>query len=191
MMSSEWLDPGPRQPRPKEEVRQSKIFITTSNTTNPEDSTIMPLAESDGTLKASNYGKDVDGALQPLRVNSRDQQQVEVTDHLAGTGTAKLLGSSEPSADTETTAYTTPASTSTNVRYIIATNGGSDTQISFGVAVGGGSLGAAEYLMELNKLRAKQTMVFEGNFALSATDLIRVYSGNGAVVFSVWGTEWA
>lgn len=56
-MSEEWLKPPPRNPKPQEEIRQSKLFITTSNSSSEEDSTVMPLAESDGTPKVSLYGK--------------------------------------------------------------------------------------------------------------------------------------
>ena len=149
------------------------------------------LAETGGTLKGSLYGKDSGGSLGSVRLNSRDQIQIELAAHLAGTGTAKRLGGAKLAAATETTVYTTPASTSTVIQSITVSNGGGATTFSIGQAVGGGAIGDGEFFFENTRLEMKQTVNLEGPFYFATTDLLRATAGSANVHVQAWGVEWA
>lgn len=149
-------------PRTSEETR----LWGTSDNTNLDISDLVLLLGSDGTLL--------------VRENTAD-----------GEPTKKILGSAVPAASTETTIYTVPASTNTTVEQIVITNKSGATTFNLGIAVGGGSIGAAEFLFSTTPIPANTTITLEGPFYLDATDLIRGDSASGSVVFRAEGIEWA
>lgn len=136
-------------------------------------------------------GFDSSGVPQGIRVNGRAQLQFERSPGVTGTGTSKILGQSEPSADTETTVYTVPASTEATITAVHICNGGGKTQFDLGIAIGGGSLAGEDFFFENTDITSGRALTFNLNISLDATDVIRARSSSGAVVFSVWGTEWA
>ena len=211
--------------------------VTTSNTkANIDITSILPLAESDGTLKFSLYGKvgatltalslddggelevtlmgniastptqvelDTGGKLMtvlygkdsganidPLRTNANQELIVQISSPL-GTGTPKNLGKVLPAAATETTIYTTPASTTTQIEQIVICNTGVATTFNLGIAVGGGTIGTAEFLFGTTPIAANTTVTIAGPFYLATTDLLRGDSVTGNVCFSAEGIEWA
>lgn len=104
----------------------------------------------------------------------------------------KILGQVSPSATTETDLYTTPAATSTVCSSIIVCNRGSG-QTSFRIAIcqGGGATANKDYIYYDVLIGGNDTFIFTGGLTLTATDKIKIYSGNSSLSFSLYGSEIA
>lgn len=107
------------------------------------------------------------------------------------TTTVKSLGQIFPSAATATSLYTVPSATSTIVSTLYACNQGSTTTIRIAHRVGGASLTAAQYIVYDAILNANETFYLTSGLTMGATDILTVYSGNGAVSFNLSGSEFS
>jgi hypothetical protein len=102
----------------------------------------------------------------------------------------KILGQVSPSATTETDLYTVPASTSSVCSSLsICNRGGTQTTFRVSISQGGGATANKDYLYYDVTLAGNDTFIATIGVTLSATDKIRVYSGNASLSFQVWGTE--
>lgn len=106
--------------------------------------------------------------------------------------TYKSLGQSAPSATTETTLYTVPASTSVVASSLVVCNrsGSADT---FRVAhnVGGGATATKDYLCYDHRIGANDTVTLVLGLTLAAADKVKVYAGTANLSFNLYGTEVA
>lgn len=102
----------------------------------------------------------------------------------------KVLGQSQPSAATLTTAYTVPASSSAVVADIVACNIGSyPTTVRIAVRPAGAAIANQHYIAYDMSIAPQETIPLQLGITVAATDVISVYSFSGLVSFSVFGSE--
>ncbi len=97
------------------------------------------------------------------------------------------LAQSAPAATTLTAAYTVPAAKHATFE-VVACNRASDTVIRVQHAVGGAASATSQYLLYDYPLIANDTQV-TARLTANAGDVVRVYSGSGAVTFHINGIE--
>lgn len=104
--------------------------------------------------------------------------------------TYKVLGQSQPSANTDVTLYTVPSSTSTIVSTINVCNLGVGSD-NFRIAVrpSGNTLANVHYLAYNTVVPGYDSIALTIGITLATTDVITVYSTNGNVVFNAFGSE--
>jgi glucose-6-phosphate dehydrogenase assembly protein OpcA len=102
----------------------------------------------------------------------------------------KVLGQTNPSADTNTTLYTTPANTSTVVSTINVCNQGM-TDASFRIAVrpAGEALDVKHYIAYGTTVASSDAISMTMGITLAATDVITVNSNTATLSFSAFGSE--
>lgn len=102
----------------------------------------------------------------------------------------KVLGQSAPSATTDTTLYTVPASTQAVVSTISVCNRGS-AAATFRIAVrpDGAALANQHYVAYDVQVDAYATIPWTIGITLGDTDVITVRASNGNLSFSAFGTE--
>lgn len=104
--------------------------------------------------------------------------------------TIKVLGQSAPSGQVLTAIYTAPAKTSATVSSITICNRGStDTTFRVAVSVAGASISDEHYIYYDQACYANDTFTATIGITLVATDIIRIYAGNGNLSFNVFGIE--
>lgn len=104
----------------------------------------------------------------------------------------KVLGQSNPSAATLTTAYTVPAATSAVTSTISVCNTGSvPTTIRIAVRPAGAAIALQHYVVYDQSIAANDSMFLTLGLALATTDVVSVYAGNANVAFSIFGSEIA
>lgn len=101
-----------------------------------------------------------------------------------------ILGQSAPSATTQTTVYTVPASTEAIVSSITICNRGS-VSATFRVAVqaGGGTVANEDYIAYNHAIEPNETVIMTVGIGMEATDLVSVYASNANLSFGVFGME--
>jgi hypothetical protein len=109
---------------------------------------------------------------------------------VATSGILKVLGQSNPSATTLTTAYTVPASKSAEINSIMVCNR-SATAASFRVAIrpAGASISNEHYVYYDVPIGGNDTFESSLGINLSATDVVSVYANNATLSFNVFGKE--
>lgn len=104
--------------------------------------------------------------------------------------TPKVLAQSYPAVATLTDAYTVPANTKTVASTLKVCNQSSQpTKFRVSVAVAGAADAAKQYLYYDEPLAANSTFSATEGWSLAATDVVRVYSGNGLCSFNLFGVE--
>jgi hypothetical protein len=104
--------------------------------------------------------------------------------------TIKILGQQAPSATTETTLYTVPASTSTVISTILVCNrGGSSTTFRISTSASGGATANKDYIYYDLPIGSNDTFVATMGVSLATTDVVRVYAGSANLSFSAYGVE--
>ena len=106
--------------------------------------------------------------------------------------TYKVLGQSNPTANTNTTLYTVPSSTSTVCSTIVICNQAASAA-TFRIAVrpAGATLAAQHYISYDSNLNANDSITMTIGITLATTDIITVYAGSATVSFSAFGSEIA
>lgn len=104
--------------------------------------------------------------------------------------TYKILGQSNPTGNTLTTAYTVPNSTSAVLSTVTVCNQ-ANTAASFRVAArpNGESIASKHYINYDTPLPANDTISLTLGITLGANDVISVYASSGNVSFNVFGSE--
>jgi hypothetical protein len=102
----------------------------------------------------------------------------------------KILGQTNPAANTPTTLYTTPALKSTVVSSIAICNQ-SATAAQFNIAVreSGATLSAKQYINFNTSLPGNDTITISIGMTLAASDIITVTATTSTVSFNVFGSE--
>lgn len=106
--------------------------------------------------------------------------------------TYKVLGQSNPAANTLTSLYTVPAATSTVVSTIAVCNQ-SDTATTFRLAVrvNGEALSIKQYINYDTPLPGNDTITLTIGMTLAAGDVISIHAGSALVSFNAFGSEVA
>lgn len=104
--------------------------------------------------------------------------------------TYKVLGQSNPSADTNTDVYTVPSSTSSVISTINICNQSSNGSV-FSVAVrpAGASLESKHYIAYNTAVAANDSVSLTIGMTLATTDVVTVKANNASVSFNVFGSE--
>ena len=106
--------------------------------------------------------------------------------------TYKVLGQTNPSATTATTAYTVPSATQTVVSTIAVANIGS-APATYRIAVrpSGESLANKHYLVYDSSVAPQSTDTLTLGLTLNATDVVTVYASTATMAFNLFGSEIA
>ena len=102
----------------------------------------------------------------------------------------KILGQSNPAANTTTTVYTVPAATQTVVSTIQVCNLSPNTS-SFSIAAqkAGASLANSMYLAYQTPIPGNDSINYTLGVTLGNTDVVSVSANTGNVTFSLFGSE--
>jgi hypothetical protein len=104
----------------------------------------------------------------------------------------KVLGQVTPSANTLTTAYTVPSSTSAVVSTIVVTNlGPSATTYRIAVRPNDEAVANKHYIAYDITVPALDSLALTLGVTLDAADIISVMSFSGLVAFNIFGSEIA
>jgi hypothetical protein len=102
----------------------------------------------------------------------------------------KVLGQSSPSATTETALYTVPSATSAiGSSIIIANRSTSVATFRVSIAVSGAATSNKDYIYYDLPIGANDTFIATIGITLATTDVVRVYSSNTNLSFSLYGSE--
>jgi hypothetical protein len=105
--------------------------------------------------------------------------------------TYKVLGQSQPSATTATTAYTVPSASSAVISTIAVCNlGGYPTTFRIAVRPDGEALANKHYVVYDATIAPQDSATFTLGITLDATDVVTVYSLSGLVSFNLFGSEF-
>ena len=102
----------------------------------------------------------------------------------------KVLGQSSPAATTETALYTVPSATSAIGSSIIVAN--RSTSLAYfrvSIAVAGAVTSNKDYIYYDLPIGANDTFIATIGITLATTDVVRVYSSNTNLSFSLYGSE--
>lgn len=106
------------------------------------------------------------------------------------TDNLKVLGQSKPSAGVLTNLYVVPVATQSVLSTLRIVNLGSgDALIRVTVAPAGAADTDAHTLWPLSALGGLGSIGITEGWSLAATDVVRVYSNNGMVAFTAFGSE--
>lgn len=106
--------------------------------------------------------------------------------------TYKVLGQVVPSANTLTTAYTTPSATQAVLSTITICNyGGTPTTYKIAVRPGGAAIDYKHYIAYSSGIAPQDTVTLTLGITLATTDIISVESVSGLVAFNLFGSEIA
>jgi len=102
----------------------------------------------------------------------------------------KVLGQSNPSADSLTTAYTVPASTEAVVSSIVVANR-SATETTFRIAVrpNGATVSDEHYIAYNTAIAANSLVALTLGVTMDASDVLSVYADDATLSFNVFGQE--
>lgn len=101
----------------------------------------------------------------------------------------KVLGQSAPAANTDTTLYTVPASTSAVCSTLSICNQGVSATFRVAVRPAGASIAAQHYIVYDNYVNANDTVFLTLGFALATTDVVTIRASTANVSFSLFGVE--
>ena len=102
----------------------------------------------------------------------------------------KVLGQSSPAATTETDLYTVPAATSAVASSVIVCNRSAVlSTFRISIAVGGGATTNKDYIYYDLPIGANDTFIATIGVTLATGDIVRVYSSNTNLSFSLYGSE--
>jgi glucose-6-phosphate dehydrogenase assembly protein OpcA len=104
--------------------------------------------------------------------------------------TYKVLGQSNPSANTNTTLYTVPSSTSAVCSTIVICNQAASAA-TFRIAVrpAGATLATQHYISYDSNLNANDSITMTIGITLATTDVITVRANTTTVSFNLFGSE--
>jgi hypothetical protein len=102
----------------------------------------------------------------------------------------KVLGQNAPSATTLTDLYTVPALTSVVASTLLACNrSGTPSTYRVSVAVAGAADATKQYIVYDATLNGNETQAYTIGVTLAASDVVRVYTANATVSFTLFGSE--
>lgn len=102
----------------------------------------------------------------------------------------KVLGQQNPSANTLTTLYTVPSSTSTVVSTVTVANlAASSGTFRIAVRPAGESIANKHYIAYDITIAALDTLTLTLGLTLATTDVVSVYASSSTMAFSAYGSE--
>jgi hypothetical protein len=102
----------------------------------------------------------------------------------------KVLGQNKPNAATPGNLYTVPAVTQTSSSTLnVCNTGNTDTTFRISIAIAGAIDNLFQYQFYDTPISANDTISITVGFTLATTDVVRSYSANGNVAFSLFGVE--
>jgi len=102
----------------------------------------------------------------------------------------KVLGQSKPTANTLTTLYTTPASTSTIVSTITVCNTtATNDEIRIAIRPAGEAVADKHYIVHTVGIPPYVNYTYTLGITLATTDIVSVFSLGGFTSFNAFGTE--
>lgn len=105
--------------------------------------------------------------------------------------TYKVLGQAHPSANTDTTLYTVPGSTSAVCSTIAICNLGVSTTYRIAIRPAGATLEDKHYLAYEAAINQYDTVMLTIGATLAATDVVTIRAASGDVTFQLFGSEIA
>ena len=104
--------------------------------------------------------------------------------------TYKVLGQSNPSANTNTDLYTVPANTSAVCSTIVICNQAASAA-TFRIAVrpAGAAIATSQYISYDSNLNANDSITMTIGITLAATDVVTVRANTTTVSFSLFGSQ--
>ena len=105
--------------------------------------------------------------------------------------TYKVLGQSNPTAASDSTLYTVPASTETVVSTITVANLGTTGTFRVAIRPAGASIVNQHYVVYDATLNANDSITLTLGITLEATDVITVRASNTSFAFQAFGSEIA
>jgi hypothetical protein len=106
--------------------------------------------------------------------------------------TYKVLGQSNPSATTNTTLYTCPASTQTVISTIsICNQAGTSGTYRIAVRPNGAAISAEHYIVYDASIQANTTAAYTLGITIDASDVVTVYASSTSISFNAFGSEIA
>lgn len=104
----------------------------------------------------------------------------------------KVLGQVNPSATTDTTAYTVPSATETIISTIAVCNQASSAA-TYRIAIrpDGAALSAEHYIVYGATVPASDSVMLTVGLTLNAADVITVYASSANLSFNLFGSEIA
>lgn len=101
----------------------------------------------------------------------------------------KVLGQSAPSANSDTTLYTVPASTSTVASTLSVCNRGVSTTFRVAIRKDGAAIANSHYIVYDNYVNAGDSVFLTLGISLATTDVVTVRAGTADTSFSLFGSE--
>lgn len=101
----------------------------------------------------------------------------------------KVLGQSNPAANTLTTLYTAPAATAAVASTLVVCNLGVSTTVRVAVRPAGAALANQHYVLYEVTANQYDSLFFTIGTTLAATDVVSVQAGTAMVAFSLFGSE--
>ena len=101
----------------------------------------------------------------------------------------KVLGQSAPSANSDSTLYTVPASTSAVASTLSVCNRGVSTTFRVAVRPAGATLANTHYVVYDNYVNAGDAVFLTLGITLATTDVVTVRAGTADMSFSLFGSE--
>lgn len=102
----------------------------------------------------------------------------------------KILGQANPSANTDTSLYTVPASTSTVCSTLVICNQAA-TGATFRIAIrqNGAALTASQYVSYDSPINANDSITLTIGMSLGVGDIVSVRANSATVSFNLFGSE--
>jgi hypothetical protein len=101
----------------------------------------------------------------------------------------KVLGQSSPSATTDATLYTVPASTSTVASTLVVCNRGVSSTFRVAVRPAGATLADQHYIVYDGLVNQYDSVFLTLGITLATTDVVTVYASSADLSFSLFGSE--
>jgi hypothetical protein len=103
----------------------------------------------------------------------------------------KVLGQSNPTAQTYTTLYTVPSATQAVISTISICNANSSSNANYSIAIrpAGEAIAAKHFLTNNNIVGAVDTIMLTVGLTLGNTDVVTVYTPSSNLAFSLFGSE--
>ena len=102
----------------------------------------------------------------------------------------KVLGQSNPAANTETTVYTVPSGNSAVLSSLTICNQGTgNATANINVCVANAAVSASNRIVGTTNIVANDTIFLTLGVTMAATDTIRVVASTANVSFNVFGSE--
>lgn len=103
--------------------------------------------------------------------------------------TYKVLGQSNPAANTDNALYTVPSATSAVCSTLAICNQGASTTYRIAVRPAGASIAAQHYLAYEAAINQYDSTLLTLGITLAATDVVTVRAGTANVSFQLFGSE--